>query len=168
MCYYISYWSGIPLDGLEVLRNWRRLILAHPTNNGLVAVFTGYPIEEFHKVRADIEGSFWAAAALWPSLMERLRSGVREERRGWALVGDAGHHKDFFAGPNLVLHIHPDVTTDNITDLLRDGRAALPDGDEEGVPVLNVVEVQPLSEKALAQVRVCLDDAFPWNGYRLV
>jgi len=90
----------------------RRAIFAHPTNDHLMAVFVGWPIEEFASVRHNLEGSFMAALDLAPGLGERLRSGQRVERffgsgdlpnffrqaagPGWALVGDAGCHKDQF------------------------------------------------------------------------
>jgi 2-polyprenyl-6-methoxyphenol hydroxylase-like FAD-dependent oxidoreductase len=61
-------------------------------------------------VRADIEKAFFAVLDLVPSLAERVRAERREERfrgtadlqnfirqatgPGWALVGDAGAHKD--------------------------------------------------------------------------
>ena len=63
-------------------------------------------------MRADIEGQFLAVLDQVPALAERVRSGRREERwrgatdvpnflrkpsgPGWALVGDAGCHKDPF------------------------------------------------------------------------
>jgi flavin-dependent dehydrogenase len=112
LCYYFTYWSGIPSDGLEMYLRDRRMIFAHPTNDDLFVTFVGYPIEEFHQVRSDIEGKFMQAVDLVPGLAERLRNGVREERfygirdlpnffrkpygPGWALVGDAGYHKDPF------------------------------------------------------------------------
>ena len=65
---------------------------------------------DFHEVRADIEGSFLETLDLAPGLAERVRRGERSERfrgtadlpnffrrpygPGWALVGDAGYHKD--------------------------------------------------------------------------
>src|SRR5207302_10479684 len=69
-----------------------------------------WPRAAFHEVRADIEGHFLRALNGVPGLAERLRSGTRSERfrgtadlpnffrqphgPGWALVGDAGYHKD--------------------------------------------------------------------------
>jgi 2-polyprenyl-6-methoxyphenol hydroxylase-like FAD-dependent oxidoreductase len=69
-----------------------------------------WPREEFHAVRADIEGHYRKTLELIPGLAERIRSGKRVARfvgtadlpnffrkpygPGWALVGDAGHHKD--------------------------------------------------------------------------
>lgn len=111
-CYYFSYWSGVDLTGLELYLGDRRVIFAHPTNDDLVAMFVGFPIAELPHVRADIEGQVMAAVDRVPALSERIRAGRREEpyygagqlpnflRRphgpGWALVGDAGCHKDPF------------------------------------------------------------------------
>ena len=111
-CWYFSYWSGVPDVGLEVYArdNWG--IFAFPTNDGLFAIFVAWPSAELPAVRADIEGRFMAALDGVPALAERVRSGRREERfrgatdvpnflrkpfgQGWALVGDAGCHKDPF------------------------------------------------------------------------
>src|SRR5262249_22480011 len=70
----------------------------------------GFPIAEFQQIRANIEASFMEALDLEPDLAARIRAGKREERfygtadvpnfcrkpygPGWALVGDAGLHKD--------------------------------------------------------------------------
>jgi flavin-dependent dehydrogenase len=111
-CWYFSYWSGVPNDGLEIYLRQRRVIFAFPTNDHLFAIFIAWPIEEFHQVRSDISGSFMQALDLVPPLAERVRTGKREERffgmadvpnffrkphgPGWALVGDAGCHNDPF------------------------------------------------------------------------
>jgi flavin-dependent dehydrogenase len=123
LCYYFSYWSGVPCDALEVYVRHRRIIFAFPTHDELTAIFIGWPVEEFHEVRSDIEGNFIKVLGLVPNLVERVRAGRREERfygsadlpnffrkpfgPGWALVGDAGHHKD----PYLALGI-PDAFRD--------------------------------------------------------
>lgn len=123
LCYYFSYWSGAPGDALEVYVRNHRVILTFPTHDEMTAIFIGWPVEEFHQVRSDIEGNFMEVLALVPNLAERVRAGRREERfygsadlpnffrkpfgPGWALVGDAGHHKD----PYLAL---------GIADALRD------------------------------------------------
>jgi flavin-dependent dehydrogenase len=112
-CWYFTYFRDVPEPGFEMhLVPRRRAIFAHPTNDQLMAVFVGWPIEEFASVRGDLEGSFMAALDLAPGLGERLRAGQRVERffgtgdmpnffrqaagPGWALVGDAGCHKDPF------------------------------------------------------------------------
>ena len=109
-CAYYTYWSGVPLDGPELYPRDGRMVIAGPTNDGLTIVTAFWPSAEFHRVRADIEGSFLEAVGLAPSLAERLRAGERADRffgtgdlpfffrkpygPGWALVGDAGYHKD--------------------------------------------------------------------------
>src|SRR5215468_7886642 len=109
-CWYFSYWSGVAWEGLEMYRRGHRMIFAHPTNDGLLAVFVGWPITELAAVRPDIEAQMMAVVDRVPDLSQRVRSGEREERiygaaqlpnflrkpygPGWALVGDAGSHKD--------------------------------------------------------------------------
>jgi flavin-dependent dehydrogenase len=105
-------YSGVPCAGLELYGRPGRVVFAFPTNNDLVGLFVGFPIGDLAAVRADIEGHMLAAVAALPDLAERVRGGRREERlygatqlpnvlrkpwgRGWALVGDAGCHKDPF------------------------------------------------------------------------
>ena len=112
MCYSFSYWSGIRERGLMVLSRPQRVIFAFPTNDNLFAVFAGAPVSEFPRMRTDLEGHFNETLALAPAMADLLRNGHREERfsgaadlpnffrkpggPGWALVGDAGHHKDPF------------------------------------------------------------------------
>jgi flavin-dependent dehydrogenase len=109
-CWYFSYWSDVPGDALEISVRRRRVIFAFPTNDNLFAVFVAWPREEMKYVRTDIEGQFMAAVAAVDDLAERLHGGRRVERfrgagdlpnflrtpygLGWALVGDAGAHKD--------------------------------------------------------------------------
>ncbi len=109
-CAYYAYWSGVPAGGLELHHGDRRLCITFPTNDGLTVVYVAWPHREFHRVRADLERSYLAALAQLPRLAERLLAGRREDRirgtadlpnlfrrphgPGWALAGDAGHHKD--------------------------------------------------------------------------
>jgi flavin-dependent dehydrogenase len=109
-CYYFSYWSGAPADGLEIYLRGRTLIFVFPTNDGLTAVFIGWEISEFARVRQNIQAAFMDALERVPDLAQRIRGGKQEERfygtadlpnffrkpygPGWALVGDAGYHKD--------------------------------------------------------------------------
>jgi len=109
-CWYFAYWSGVPWEGLEIYWRDHRMIFAHPTNDDLLAVFIGRPIAELPAVRSDIEAQMMTVIDRVPDLSKRIRSGRREERiygaaqlpnylrkpygPGWALVGDAGCHKD--------------------------------------------------------------------------
>ncbi|WP_293081126.1 NAD(P)/FAD-dependent oxidoreductase [Moorena sp. SIO4A1] len=108
--YHYSYWSGVPVDGGELYFRDRRLIIAASTNDNLTCITVVLPIEEFRAFRSNVKENFWAALDLVPQLAKRLRAGKREEpfygtgnlpnffRKpygdGWALVGDAGCHRD--------------------------------------------------------------------------
>ena len=99
------------------------MLIAGPTNDGQTAVIVYWPVAAFHEIRTDIERHFLAALDLVPDLAERVRAGQRTERfrgtadqqnlyrrphgPGWALVGDAGYHKD-------------PITAQGITDAFRD------------------------------------------------
>jgi 2-polyprenyl-6-methoxyphenol hydroxylase-like FAD-dependent oxidoreductase len=109
-CAYYTYYSGVPLEGGEIYSRDRRAFGVFPTNDGLAVFYTAWPIAEFHEYRGDIEGGFLKTIDLAPGLAERVRQGRRAERfmgtadlpnfyrkpygPGWALVGDAGYHRD--------------------------------------------------------------------------
>jgi flavin-dependent dehydrogenase len=114
LCYYFSYWSEADTELFElyVRARDRRVLFSFKTENDLFAVFVGAPIEELPEFRRDIERSFMRALDLVPDFAARIRAGKRQERfygasdlpnfyrkpygPGWALVGDAGMHKDPF------------------------------------------------------------------------
>jgi 2-polyprenyl-6-methoxyphenol hydroxylase-like FAD-dependent oxidoreductase len=109
---YYAYWSDLPTTGFEttIRAEQRRGWAAIPTHDGLTVMPFGWPVEEFHANRGDIEGHLFAAAELAPEFAERLRAATRESKfvgaaelpgyfrkpfgPGWALVGDAGYHKN--------------------------------------------------------------------------
>ena len=109
---YYAYWSGLPSSGFEttIRAENRRGWAAIPTHDDLTVVPFGWPVEEFHANRKDIEGNFFAAMELAPEFAERVRAAKRESKfigsaelpgyfrkpfgPGWALVGDAGYHKN--------------------------------------------------------------------------
>lgn len=122
-CAYYSYWSDVPVAGAELYPRPNRMIVAAPTNNNQTVITIFWPNTSFHEVRTDIEGNFMQALDLAPGLAERVRNGKRSERffgtadlpfffrkpygPGWALVGDAGYHKD-------------PITAQGISDAFRD------------------------------------------------
>jgi flavin-dependent dehydrogenase len=122
-CAYYTYWSDVPVAGVELYPRPDRMIIAGPTNDGQTLTIIYWPNAAFHEVRGDIEGNFLKALDLVPGLAERVRNGRRSERfhgtadlpfffrkpygPGWALVGDAGYHKD-------------PITAEGITDAFRD------------------------------------------------
>ncbi len=122
-CAFYTYWDGVAVEIAELYPRPGRMIIAAPTNDGRVLTIVYWPRSSFQEVRTDVEGSFMRALELAPSLAARVKQGKRSERfhgtddlpnffrkasgPGWALVGDAGYHKD----PILAL---------GITDAFRD------------------------------------------------
>jgi flavin-dependent dehydrogenase len=141
-CGYFSYWSGVPCEGMEIyFRDRPAFLIAYRTNNGLTCVGAQVPIGEFPAFRSDVERYFLRLLEHVPALEERVRAGKREERfygsanlegffrkpygPGWALVGDAGYHKD-------------PITAQGITDAFRDAEllaGALDDGLSGRIPI---------------------------------
>lgn len=113
-CGYYSYWSGVPLSGMEVFPRDGCFIGAFPTHNDQACIFVMWRQGEFARFRSDIEGGFMRTLELAPEFAARVRAGRRVERwmgsagspsyfrvphgRGWALVGDAGYAKDPISG----------------------------------------------------------------------
>jgi 2-polyprenyl-6-methoxyphenol hydroxylase-like FAD-dependent oxidoreductase len=114
---YYSYWSGIGGLGASFHARPGQLILVWPTNDDLTCIYVAWPRQDFQQVRRDIERHFHAALELVPGLREAAASGRREARftgtgdlpnyyrasagPGWALAGDAGHHKDPCTGMGI-------------------------------------------------------------------
>jgi 2-polyprenyl-6-methoxyphenol hydroxylase-like FAD-dependent oxidoreductase len=109
---YYAYWSGLPAGGFDttIRAEHRRGWAAVPTHDDLTVLPFGWPVEEFQANRSDIEGNFFAAIDLAPEFAERVRAATRESKfvgsaelpgyfrkpfgPGWALLGDAGYHKN--------------------------------------------------------------------------
>ncbi|MFN2617851.1 MAG: NAD(P)/FAD-dependent oxidoreductase [Thermoleophilaceae bacterium] len=109
---YYAYWSGLATEGVEFWirsengRGWGVL----PTHDDLTVVVMGWPRAQFDANRKDVEGNYMRSLELAPEFAERMRDAKRETRfvgtgdlpnffrkphgPGWALVGDAGYHKD--------------------------------------------------------------------------
>lgn len=122
-CSYYTYWSDVPMPTAELYPRPERMLVAAPTNDGLTMIIIYWPETSFPIVRADMEGQFMQAVDMIPALAERVRAGSRAEKfrgsadqrgffrrpygPGWALVGDAGYHKD-------------PITAQGMTDAFRD------------------------------------------------
>jgi 2-polyprenyl-6-methoxyphenol hydroxylase-like FAD-dependent oxidoreductase len=109
---YYAYWSGLPVAGFDttVRADDRRGWAAISTHDDLTVLPFGWPVEEFQTNRKDIEANFFATIALAPEFAERVHAATRESRfvgsaelpgylrkpfgPGWALIGDAGYHKN--------------------------------------------------------------------------
>jgi flavin-dependent dehydrogenase len=111
---YYTYWSGPKLDGINFYFFEDFGILAFPTHWDQVCLGVGGEIANFLEFRKDIEGNYLKVIGRTPELFEQVRSGKQEQRfmgtadqpnyfrvpygPGWALVGDAGYHRDFITG----------------------------------------------------------------------
>ncbi len=109
---YYAYWSGMPADGFEttVRAHERRGWAVAETHDGLSVMPFGWPVEEFKANRTDVEAGFEAMIRLAPEFADRVHAARRESKfvgsaqlpgyirkpygPGWALVGDAGYHKN--------------------------------------------------------------------------
>jgi flavin-dependent dehydrogenase len=114
-CGYYSYWSNLDTDGAQLCMGGKTGVLAFPTHFGMTCLAIMKPIAEFHEFRSDIDGNFrrYARETL-PFVGEQLDNAKREEKYvgtadtrnyfrkpygpGWALVGDAGYHRDPVTG----------------------------------------------------------------------
>ena len=106
---YYSYWSGLPIDRLELYMRPKRAFGAVPTHDDLTMIIGGWPAAEFAENKRDVEGHFTEMLELVPAFADRMRGARREAQfkgallpnyfrkpygPGWALVGDAGYIKD--------------------------------------------------------------------------
>jgi 2-polyprenyl-6-methoxyphenol hydroxylase-like FAD-dependent oxidoreductase len=114
---YYSYFSNLPMDNrFETYARFPRAFAAWPTNDGLTLIIAGWQMAEFETNREDIEGNFLKTIDMAPSFAARFRAARREDRflgaavpnyfrkpygPGWALVGDAGHNKDFITAQGI-------------------------------------------------------------------
>lgn len=109
-CIFYSYWSGVTVKGLEVyLREGYTLLLA-PTHANLTIVAVIARVAEFPTIRLDMEFALRQYIDKLDGMPDRFAKAERQTqyfctadqpnfyRRpygdGWALVGDAGYHKD--------------------------------------------------------------------------
>ncbi len=121
---YYTYWDDVPLKGLEFFTRPGSTVIAFPTNDNQAAIFIERPERHFAEFKADLLNNYLATVdAIAPGLGERVRHGRLAHRimgagnranffrkpygPGWALVGDAGAHKD-------------PITAQGITDAFRD------------------------------------------------
>jgi 2-polyprenyl-6-methoxyphenol hydroxylase-like FAD-dependent oxidoreductase len=107
---YYAYWSGFATQQVEIYFQPGRMVGLFPTHHDQTLIFVQWPAAERAAFKADIEGNYLATLHLMAAVAERLDNAQRATRilgmaelpsffrqpfgPGWALVGDAGHHKD--------------------------------------------------------------------------
>ncbi|MFE9020820.1 NAD(P)/FAD-dependent oxidoreductase [Streptomyces sp. NPDC007808] len=121
---YYTYWDDVELMGLEFYTRPGGTVIAFPTHDDQAAVFVERPERDFADFRADVHARYLKTVDdIAPGLGARLETGRLAHRfmgagnrpnffrkpfgPGWALVGDAGVHKD-------------PITAQGITDAFRD------------------------------------------------
>jgi flavin-dependent dehydrogenase len=182
---YYSYWSGLSHLGASFHARPGQLILVWPTNDGLTCIYVAWPRAQFDTVRSDVSGCFRSALAGVPHLPDAVASARQEARfvgtgdlpnlyrtsagAGWALVGDAGHHKDpstgmgmsdAFLSAELLASAIDDglagrrVMTDSLPDYQRRRDALTADGFELA---LSTARLAPLSARMESFYRSAAD-----------
>ena len=113
-----AYFTGIPGDAYDFAFAPGVGAGFIPTNDGAVCAYASFPGHRWNEVRSDLDGMFLSlTATASPELADRLAdaervSGYRGSRglpaylrrphgRGWALVGDAGYHRDPFSAHGM-------------------------------------------------------------------
>jgi 2-polyprenyl-6-methoxyphenol hydroxylase-like FAD-dependent oxidoreductase len=107
---YYTYWMGARAAGFCAFLDEGQFIGMFPTNDDLTMVFVQAPHTGFGAARRDPMGHYLGLLKSQPAAMEFLAGAAAVEPvrgtgdlptffrasagPGWALVGDAGHHKD--------------------------------------------------------------------------
>ena len=136
---YYSYWSGLKVERLELYGRVGQGSAAIPTNEDLVLVGVSWAVWDTPTLAGNLEARYLEGLNGIPELGERVLAGTREERiagmatipnffraatgAGWALVGDAGYHKDPIAAQGISDAFRDaDLLADALDDGLGGGR----------------------------------------------
>ena len=136
-CIYFTYWRGVTSQ-FELYERPGRWIGAIPTNDGATLIAAYFPQAEFDRVRGDaLEHYLENIRTTAPDLYERTAGAERVERLrgtgdqqnffrmpngpGWALVGDAAHHKDSITARGISdAFLQADLLADAVGGVLDD------------------------------------------------
>jgi flavin-dependent dehydrogenase len=108
-CVYYTFWAGLDC-GYELYEGAAAWVGAIPTHDAIL-VATYFPQERFNRIRSNaMQAHLDAVRTTAPALFGRMSAARQTDRLwgtgdqqnffraacgpGWALVGDAGHHKD--------------------------------------------------------------------------
>ena len=109
-CWYYGYWSGLPSKGIEIYWHPHSIVFVWPTHSDLSLVTVGVARRRIQAFKKNVSANFRGIVQQFSSLYTRFLEAKQVEgfygmvdlpnffRKpyglGWALVGDAGHHKD--------------------------------------------------------------------------
>ena len=137
-CVYYAFWAGAA-DHFELYEAPGRWVGAVPTNDGLTLVQAYFRQDEFPRVRADAMAAYREnVRSTAPDLYDRMLAGGQvgklygtgDQRNffraaagpGWALVGDAGHHRDSITARGIThAFIQAQMLADMTAAVLDDG-----------------------------------------------
>jgi flavin-dependent dehydrogenase len=122
---YWAYWRRPQSWNPNELANFYRgddAYVVFPTDGDLLLIASAPPVDQARRWRADHTAAYLASVRSYESIASHLGDerpvsevrGVLKTRyyfrtsagAGWALIGDAGHHKDFFAGLGISDALH--------------------------------------------------------------
>ncbi|MGW4463817.1 NAD(P)/FAD-dependent oxidoreductase [Micromonospora sp. NPDC004704] len=136
-CAYYAFWDG-PKTHFEMYEGDTGWVSAVPTNDGAVLVAAYYPQQRFDEVRRDASTAYLDNVRTnAPRLFEQIERGRqvgkvqgtgdqqnffrRAHGPGWALVGDAGHHKDSLTARGIAdAFMQADLLVETVGDTLTD------------------------------------------------
>ena len=116
-CVCYAYWRDVAPHIPAIHPLPRRVVINFPSNDGLTVTGVIFPRDELTTVRSSLERHLLESLGQVANLAEPFRGGARVERirgmgdlpnffrkpygDGWALVGDAGYHKDPILGQGI-------------------------------------------------------------------
>jgi flavin-dependent dehydrogenase len=136
-CIYFTYWQGVSAQ-FELYERPGRWIGAIPTNDDATLIAAYFPQAEFDQVRGDSLAHYLEnIRTTAPDLYARTEGAERVERlrgtgdqqnffrtpagSGWALVGDAAHHKDSITARGISdAFLQADLLADAVSGVLDD------------------------------------------------
>ncbi|MFF0655717.1 MULTISPECIES: NAD(P)/FAD-dependent oxidoreductase [Micromonospora] len=150
-CAYYAFWDG-PETHFEMYEGDTGWVSAVPTNDGAVLIAAYYPQQRFDEVRHDARAAYLDNVRTnAPRLYEQMERGRRlgavhgtgdqqnffrrAHGPGWALAGDAGHHKDSLTARGISdAFMQADLLAESVGEHLEDRTrldAALAEYDRE-------------------------------------
>lgn len=136
-CVYYTFWAAAS-DHFELYEAAGQWVGAVPTSNGATLVQAYFPQAEFGRVRANAMSAYLEnVRSIAPDLHARMLAGGQLDRlygtgdqrnffraaagAGWALAGDAGHHRDSITARGIThAFITAQLLSDRVSDVLAD------------------------------------------------